>query len=117
MMSLICADVQQRSDTRHEVLAERRRRLRARGDWILASATICGARTAARACAFAVFSTVRTRVTPVSCAACAATAAAFCREHDDSDLGARNSAGASHALGGGGIELAAVMLGNDQNFC
>jgi hypothetical protein len=38
------------------------------------------------------------------------------RVYDYGDLGAGNTTRASHALRGGGIQLAAVVLGNDQNF-
>ena len=37
-------------------------------------------------------------------------------EHRDIDLRALDAAGAGHALGGGGIELAVRMLGNDENL-
>jgi hypothetical protein len=40
----------------------------------------------------------------------------ICRAYDYGDLGAADTASASHALRRGGIQLAAVVLGNDQNF-
>ncbi len=38
------------------------------------------------------------------------------REHGDVDLRAIDRAGAGHALGGGGIELAAGVFGDDENL-
>ena len=55
-----------------------------------------------------------TRVTPAICAACAATGRTGRREHRHHDFAAGERGGRLHALGGGRIELAAGMLGDDE---
>ena len=105
---------EQRGDAGHQVLAEGGAR---------AEHVACSRRRAARPaapaparsrCALAALATVSTLATPAICAASRGDGGRIGGEHHDVDgLGLQRLRG-GHALGGGGVELAVEVFGDDQ---
>jgi hypothetical protein len=77
---------------------------------------ICGASTWAMAFALAALAMVRTFDTPAICCGFGGDAGRIGGEHDDVDGFGVQRFGGRHALGGGRIEFAVEMFGDDENL-